>query len=168
MRFLIFIVSLACLSSCTTTYYVVRHAEKEIIPGESDPDLTAAGAQRAQDLWTFLQDKGIDSVFVTQYKRTQQTAQPTATGSGNSLIEMDAGNVSALVNTLKRMPRNKQILIVGHSNTTPQLVDGLMESPQGIMINDATEFDNLFIVKIKHENPKKRNLQKLKYGQPSL
>ena len=168
MRFLIFIAVLLCCSSCTTTYYIVRHAEKEIIAGESDPDLTAAGAQRAQDLWTFLQHKGIDSVFVTQYKRTQQTAQPTATGTGNSLIEMNAGNVNSIVNTLKTMPRNKQILVVGHSNTTPQIVDGLMEAPQGIVINDATEFDNLFIVRIKHQNPKKRSLQKLKYGEPSL
>ena len=167
MRILIGICFLLLLSSCTTTYYLVRHAEKRLDQG-SDPDLTPEGQQRAEALWALLEDKGIDSIFVTQYKRTQQTAAPTATGTGETVQIMNAGQVNDIVMALKAIPRNKSVLVVGHSNTTTQIVDGLMESAQGIIINDATEFDNLFIVRIKHQNPKKRSLKKLKYGEPSL
>ncbi|MEL6987603.1 MAG: hypothetical protein AAGK97_07200, partial [Bacteroidota bacterium] len=76
------------------------------------------------------------------------------------------GDVTGLVNSLKVIPRNKSILVVGHSNTVPQIIDGLMEDAQGIVIDDATEFDNLFIVRLNRQNGKK-TLVREKYGSPS-
>src|SRR5690242_10314535 len=60
--------------------YVVRHAE--VGSTATDPSLDATGQARAQALATRLGGAGITSVFASQYKRTQETAMPTAMAAG--------------------------------------------------------------------------------------
>ena len=61
----------------TTTVILVRHAEKMPEPVD-DPDLSAMGAYRAKALAGWLRDAGIEHIYVSQFKRTQQTAAPVA------------------------------------------------------------------------------------------
>ena len=65
------------LSSCTTSFYIVRHAEKSATPKE-DPLLTEAGSQRAERLKGILSNKGIKKVYSTKTVRTTSTAKPLA------------------------------------------------------------------------------------------
>ena len=83
MKLLFSAMFFACLlSSCSTTIYVVRHAEKQTGVNNSmmsaDPDLTDAGKARAKKMAEMLASKSITAVYATPYKRTQQTAEPTA------------------------------------------------------------------------------------------
>ncbi len=151
------------LSSCTTTFYLVRHAEKG---SGSDPDLTAAGHQRAIALCDSLRDKGIDYIYTTNYKRTQQTAAPTATVTGKNPQVITANDTPELVRRLRGHTLNHQILVVGHSNTIPVIIDSLMRSPQNITIQE-NDFDNLFKVKISRGNNTTRRLYRETYGVPS-
>jgi broad specificity phosphatase PhoE len=65
------------LSSCyTSKIYIVRHAER--LDQSADTPLSAAGHQRAKDLAEKLGKENIDSIFVSNYQRTRQTAQPLA------------------------------------------------------------------------------------------
>jgi broad specificity phosphatase PhoE len=61
-----------------TTVIVIRHAEKKIEPDNPDPDLSPAGQARAQELVRMFSDAGINAIYATQYKRTQQTVKPLA------------------------------------------------------------------------------------------
>ena len=58
-----------------TTVILVRHAEKKIEPANPDPDLAPEGVERAQEIARVFGDAGINAIYATQYKRTQQTVK---------------------------------------------------------------------------------------------
>jgi broad specificity phosphatase PhoE len=159
MKYL-FVIVFFC--SCYNTYYVVRHAEKVFTPAnESDPLLTDIGLQRSNDLNAYLGKKKPDSIFVSKYLRTQQTAAPTATAAGVLPIivnQSDSIAIDAFVTRLYKM-NHKKVLVVGHTNTVPQIVKGL----SGQTINPITEidYDNMYIIKIRRTN---RQLIQTTYG----
>jgi len=62
-----------------TTVILVRHAEKIIDPNNPDVDLSPAGQRRAQEIVRMFGDAGINAIYATQYKRTQQTVKPLGT-----------------------------------------------------------------------------------------
>ena len=148
--------------SCYNTYYVVRHAEKQLVPANAnDPALTDIGVQRANDLNAYFGSKKPDSIFVSKYLRTQQTAAPTASAANITSIvvnQTDTNGIDAFVKRLYNMNK-KKVLIVGHSNTVPRIVKGL--SGQTINPIPENDFDNLYIIKIKKSN---RQLTQTRYG----
>src|SRR6478672_3572568 len=79
-----------------TTVILVRHAEKKIEPNNQDPDLTPAGEVRAQEIARMFRDAGINAIYATQFKRTQQTVKPLATLTGISPTNLDAGQTQEL------------------------------------------------------------------------
>ena len=99
------------------TIYVIRHLEKA--EGD-DPPLTAQGAAGASALATMLDDSGIGAIFSTPTRRTVQTATPLAVQLGLPVTRYDPANVPALIDAARAIPAN--ILVVGHSNTVPDLV----------------------------------------------
>lgn len=132
-------------ASAQSTVFVVRHAERADMAAAtpaSDPDLSAAGRARAESLARMLADAGIGAVFVTEYKRTQQTAAPLAQARRLTPTIIVAKDTAALVARLKQSP--VPVLVVGHSNTVPEILTALGASP-AVTIPD-TEYDNLFIV----------------------
>ena len=147
--FLVLLCSIFSLSSCYTSYYyVVRHAEKASAPAENPP-LTLVGQQRAIALCDTLRDKKVHSIFVSQYLRTQQTAQPSANLLQISPIQYNASEpVEDLVMRLRANSR-PNTLVVGHSNTVP----GIILSLTGTAINPISDndYDNLFIIKRVHK-----------------
>ena len=155
------------LSSCYTSYYyVVRHAEKEATPADN-PSLTAAGRQRAIVLCDTLRNKNVTKIFVSQYLRTQQTAQPTTSFLNLSPIQYNASEPVANLVAQLRAASGSNVLVVGHSNTVPEIVLSLTgTSISPIADND---FDNFFIIKrVKNPNSDVFTLFRTgTYGAPS-
>ena len=136
---------MAFISSChTTDYFLVRHAEK--VDSSSDPDLSEAGMERAEALKDLLEEEGIDQVYATQYKRTQQTVQPLADAQGKEVIIYEAGHTLELVNKLKKK-RNLDVVVAGHSNTIPEMV--LHFTGESVHIGHS-EYHHLFHIRKKH------------------
>ena len=97
--------------------YVIRHLQKA--PGD-DPPLTAEGAAGAISLANMLSGLGIGAVFATPTRRAIQTATPLAVQLGLPVMRYDPADPVALLEAAKAIPGN--ILVVGHSNTVPDLV----------------------------------------------
>ncbi len=101
--------------------YVVRHAEKA--SDGDDPPLTDQGAARAEALRDLLAAEPISAVFSTPYRRTMQTAQPTAADHGLAVTHYDpSGDLPA---QLLAEHQGHTVLVAGHSNTVPAIVAGL-------------------------------------------
>jgi len=121
--------------------FVVRHAEKATTGGDN-PDLSVAGQKRADALARILKDSQITAVFVTEFKRTQETAAPTARAAHLSPIVLPANDVPGLVAKLRAL--NGNALVVGHGNTIPDLMKALgITTPISIPDDDYTE---IFVV----------------------
>jgi broad specificity phosphatase PhoE len=101
---------------------IVRHAEKATAGG-NDPDLSAAGQKRAEALAHILKDAQITAVFVTELKRTQETAAPTAKAEHITPTVVPANDASGLAAKVRALKGNA--LVVGHGNTIPDLVKAL-------------------------------------------
>lgn len=140
---LAFITAALLLPACTTRYYIVRHAER--LNNSSDSPLSAVGQARANILRDTLQGKGIDYIFASTFQRTQQTAQPLATALGLDLKIYRPDTTAGLIARLKKI-RGKDVLVVGHSNTVPEIAQGL--SNQTVPPIPEDDFDNLYIVKV--------------------
>ncbi|AWL05151.1 SixA phosphatase family protein [Massilia oculi] len=98
--------------------YLVRHGEKASIG--KDPALTQQGQLRAQNIATILHRTGIQAIFSTPTARTLQTAQPLARQLGVQVGQYDPALPAALVEKVKVL--RGPVLVVGHSNTLPELV----------------------------------------------
>ena len=124
------------------TVYLVRHAEKDTKP--VNPGLTAAGKARAQALADQLGEKPIDFVHSTRYVRTLQTAGPIVKrlGSKASFKLYDSRKLEAFASELKNSGGTH--LVVGHSNSTPELIILLGGDPGEGMTEDT--YDRLYTV----------------------
>lgn len=132
------------LSSCTTSFYIVRHAEKSTSPKE-DPILTEAGIKRAERLKTILENKGIERVYSTKTVRTTTTGKPLADARNLQIEIYEPKNQTALIETLKKSKQNT--LLVGHSNTIRHIINGLAEKEVLKKDLEDAEYSNLYLVK---------------------
>src|SRR5215510_13675356 len=146
-----------------TTVILVRHAEKNIEPTNPDPDLAPAGIQRAQEIARMFGDAGINAIYATQYKRTQQTVKPLADRTGVQVNVVDAKQTDELLKRIQTTERGKTIFIAGHNNTVPAIVSAL--SGDNYPPIPESEYDNLYIVTIYRFG--KAKVIKIKYGKPS-
>ncbi|MBA2328967.1 MAG: histidine phosphatase family protein [Flavisolibacter sp.] len=146
-RFLIFII--IGFTSCTTThYYVVRHAEKEYVNSDmmsTDVPLTKVGWERAEALKTTLENKKIQRIFSTSYIRTTSTAKPLSDAIGVQ-IEYYNPRDSLFIGQLINLKQN--VLVVGHSNTIDDLVNGLTGTNH-LQDLPETQYGDLFVIKKK-------------------
>ena len=137
------------LSSCSHSYYIVRHAEKATQEANmsSDVPLTEKGRQRAEALKEILKDKKIAYIFSTNTIRTKSTAQPTADYFHLTTEMYGPRPDSAFIMLLKS--KKKNTLIIGHSNTVDDIVNMLCGKKE--LSNDLpdTEYSKLFIVRLK-------------------
>ena len=121
--------------------FIVRHAEKAST-SDKDPDLSLQGQKHADSLAHILQDSQITSVVVTEFKRTQETAAPTAKAAHVSPTMIPASDVGALIEKLRAL--NGNALVVGHGNTIPDLLKALgIATPVSIPEDDYSE---IFVV----------------------
>ena len=124
------------------TIFLVRHAEKAQSGDTKDPDLSEIGRARAESLATMLKDAGITAIYATEFKRTQQTAEPFARALGLKMAIVPAKETEALVAKLKEAPGNA--IIIGHSNTIPEILKALGVTTAQLV--DEADYDNLFVL----------------------
>ena len=122
--------------------YLVRHAEKEL-DGSKDPALTELGSKRATDLAVLLKSANIERILSSDFVRTRETAAPTAEMAGLEIETYDPKALEPLAKQLLQLEGN--VLVVGHSNTTPELVD-LMGGEGGTPIVEEWEYDRVYLV----------------------
>ncbi|MDH5619157.1 MAG: histidine phosphatase family protein [Gammaproteobacteria bacterium] len=155
-------------SQATTTVIFVRHAEKTAI-SEDDPGLSPAGERRVAELTRQLVDAdvvaGIDAVYSTPFRRTEETARPIADALGLPLNSYDPADTEAIMEHIVREHKGKIILVVGHSNTLPALI-GNMGASKKVPAIAENEYDNLYIVSIPWFG--KTKTIRLRYGEPYI
>jgi broad specificity phosphatase PhoE len=142
------------LAACTSRpaggdgvrFVVVRHAEK-VADGSRDPALTAAGQDRAMALARRLADTPVVAVYATGFRRTRDTAAPTALGHGVAVTAYDANEpAAAFAARLRRAHRSGAVLVVGHSNTAPDIAAALCGCDVPAM--DEEEYTRLMTVHV--------------------
>lgn len=112
-------------TAAATTFVLVRHAEKAT-DDPRDPALLPAGEQRAKRLAAMLAGVTLRAVYATRFRRTQQTAAPTARMHGLEVRTYDpAGPADAFARQLRTTHSGGTVLVVGHSNTVPALAAAL-------------------------------------------
>ena len=153
----------ATFSRPLTTVILVRHAEKKLEPNNQDPDLTPEGVQRAQEIARVFGDAGINAIYATQYRRTQETVKPLADRIGVPVTLLNSNQTDELVNQIQTNHRGQTIFVSGHSNSVPAIVS-VLSNEKFPEIPDS-EYDNLFIVTIYRFG--KAKVTKLKYGNAS-
>jgi 2,3-bisphosphoglycerate-dependent phosphoglycerate mutase len=161
---LLIILAAACLVSCkTTTYFIVRHAERDNSTMSSDVPLSDAGKQRAEALRDELKNKKIGTIYSTNYIRTKSTAQPLADAIGLTVQVYDPKDstfVSRMINTGNK-DKEGNMLIIGHSNTVDDIVNQLLG--QKMIPGDLpdSQYGDLFVVK---QRGRKFTYEKKRYG----
>ena len=153
-------------SQATTTVIFVRHAEKAAVP-EDDPSLSPAGQRRATELMRQLVDAdvvaGIDAIYSTPYRRTEETARPIAEALELPLKSYDAQDTEAIMESIVREHKGQIVLVVGRSNTIPLLI-GNMGASKKVPPIAENEYDNIYIVSIPWFG--KTKTIRLRYGEP--
>ncbi|MEN0006099.1 MAG: phosphoglycerate mutase family protein [Bacteroidota bacterium] len=124
-------------------YLLVRHAEKKV--DSNDPGLTAKGAQRAAHLAEILAGIKVNRVYSTLTQRTIATGRPLVQSQGAKLYSYDAAQLDSLAIDLLTTGRGKTTLIVGHSNTTPELA-GLLSGRDDLPKMPEIEYDRLYYI----------------------
>ena len=128
---------LVATANAAPIIFIVRHAEKAS-SGGNDPDLSPQGQKRAEALAHILKDSQITAVFVTELKRTQETAAPAARAAHLEPVVVPANDTGALADKLRAL--NGNALVVGHGNTIPALLKTLgIATPVTIPDDDYTE-----------------------------
>jgi 2,3-bisphosphoglycerate-dependent phosphoglycerate mutase len=128
--------------------FLVRHAERADAGmaaakmAGADPELSDAGKARAAALAALLKDAKISAIFTTEYKRTRDTAQPLAAATGVAAAAIDSKDAAGLIDKVKASAGN--VLVVGHSNTVPEIIKALGVGEPVAIPDD--QFDNLFVV----------------------
>lgn len=148
---LLFIVVLAAAAwlfdaRATTVVFVVRHAEVES-QADADPDLSVDGRERSARLAKMLSQarpvRGIDAIFASEYKRTQQTATPLSETVSLPVNVVASAAWSELPHRILHDHRGEYVLVVGSSTTVTDLVEAL--SHEKVTLRDD-EYDTLFVI----------------------
>jgi broad specificity phosphatase PhoE len=128
----------ALASAEPSAIYLVRHGEKAAVG--QDPELTPRGQERARHVAAMLRRAGITAIFSTPTVRTQQTAAPLAQQTGLSVQLYDPRAPKSLVEQVRKL--TGAVVVVGHSNTLPELVKLFGGAPGAEIADD--EFDRLY------------------------
>ncbi|QXP67983.1 histidine phosphatase family protein [Polaribacter sp. AHE13PA] len=136
----------ACSSDETTTYYLIRHAEKDRTnKSNRNPNLNKNGIERAEKWANHFKNVPFDAIYSTNYNRTIETATPTAE---DKKLEILKYNPSKMYDSIfQQETKGKTVLIVGHSNTTPAFVNKILGEKKYEDIDDNNNA-NLYIVTI--------------------
>ncbi|MCK0131141.1 histidine phosphatase family protein [Flavobacteriaceae bacterium F08102] len=128
----------------TSTYYLIRHAEKDRSDKtEKDPHLAVHGKERALRWAEIFKNLPLDAVYSTNFKRTIETGTPTAKAKNVSIQLYHPTHID-MVQFLAET-KGKNILVVGHSNTTASFANNLIGNEIYKDIDDANN-GNLYVV----------------------
>jgi broad specificity phosphatase PhoE len=145
--FLVAVALFPSLASAQHLVVVVRHAERAdggamSATKQTDPMLSAEGEARAKRLAAMLADSGITAIYATEYKRTQDTAKPIAERLGLKVQTQKGQDSAGLAALLKSTHAKDVVLVVGHSNTIPEVIKAL--GGPALTIADS-EYDAIYL-----------------------
>ena len=143
-----------------TTVFVVRHADKASPSADALDD--PLGIARAAELARVLADAGVEAIYHSDTVRAQQTAAPLAGALGLAPIEYPAPDVAALVDALLADHRGERVLVVGHSNTVPDIVEEL-GGPASADLAES-DHDDLLVVTLCPCSGDSPSIVRLEYG----
>lgn len=127
---------------------LVRHAEKATDDAR-DPSLSEKGKQRAKLLASLLKDVPVDAFYATPYKRTIETLSILAEANKKEILKynpMDKNGISALI----QANRGRTLVIAGHSNTVPPMVNSLIGKNEYPLMDDS-DYGKIWILVFKGE-----------------
>lgn len=101
-------------------YYVMRHLQKAT---GDDPGLTEEGQRNAVLLADLLADDPPSAIYVSSTRRARETAAVLASRLNLTPRTYDPRDTPALIAAVTAEPGT--VLIVGHSNTVPEIVERL-------------------------------------------
>jgi 2,3-bisphosphoglycerate-dependent phosphoglycerate mutase len=147
---LLFVFILSLLNACnleeTTTYYLIRHAEKDRTETTNrNPNLNKTGKERATRWANYFENIDLDAIYSTKYQRTMQTAKPIADNKSLKIQNYDPENMYDA--TFQKETRGKKVLIVGHSNTTPLFVNKILGEKKYKSMNDKDN-SSMYIIRV--------------------
>jgi phosphohistidine phosphatase SixA len=111
--------------------FVVRHAEKESESNEKGTPLSKAGAEHAARLAELLKGAGVTAIYATDTVRARQTGEPLAQMLKLTIKTYEPRDARGtmtpqpLLDLLKANEKDGIVLVVGHSNTVPDVLTGL-------------------------------------------
>jgi broad specificity phosphatase PhoE len=144
-----------------TTLLIVRHADRA---GTGDA-LDASGAVRAKDLARVAERAGLSAIYHSDTVRARDTAAPLARALGLVTHERSATDVAGLVAEILRDHRGQRVLVVGHSNTVPQIISAAGGPPSADLEHE--EYDELFVLTRCECSRAPAELVRLQYGAAS-
>lgn len=135
------------------TIILARHAEKDMSAAADpdNPDLSAEGRGRAENLAKRIKGYRVGAVYSTDYRRTRETAEPSAKRRGKEIKIYNAKNQQVLVNEILGS-KTKRFLIIGHSNTIPPLANLLMKKELFKNLDEG-EFGTIWVIKLRSGRP---------------
>jgi broad specificity phosphatase PhoE len=142
--FLFLLASIQSYSQETTTFILLRHAEKAT-DGTDDPALTKEGEARANHLVEMFSKADITAIYSTDFKRTRMTVAPLANSKELEIQTYKWENPKALINKILEANTGGTIVICGHSNTTPILASLLTGKALFAAFEDD-DYSNLLII----------------------
>ena len=155
-------------SQATTTVIFIRYADLDT-GGSANPGLSPAGVQRAQELVRVLGDvdvvAGVDAIYATRFRSTQETAEPLAKLLNLPVQVVDSRDIVGLCERILFQHKGKIVLVVTDREALPLLIRELHGSKKVPPMAD-TEHDNLYIVSIPWYG--KVKTLRLKYGVPYI
>lgn len=152
--------TLTQFADTVTTFILVRHAETT--GTGSNPSLSLAGQVRAAELARILEKVPLQAVYATNYARTMQTGQASATDKGLTVQLYDPLEPDPFADNLVAAYHGRAVLVVGHSNTIPALLNVLTGTNDFSNIAE-TEYDNLYVATVFKKGV--ATVVHLKYGQ---
>ena len=127
----------------TTQYYFIRHAEKA--DSSKNPDLSEKGLERAKEWQMLFSELSFDAIYSTDFNRTIQTIKPISVKQNTNFSLYNPKTID--IEAFKKETFGKTILIVGHSNTIPNMVNQIIKENKYSDIEE-NQFGNLYIVTI--------------------
>jgi len=149
-RLFLLIIFIAVTPSCfsqnsITTFILVRHAEK-MADGSKDPELSEVGKKRAEALAVLLAQTKLDAIYSTKFKRTEMTAKSLAKALSLSIQNYDGAKLEE-IDAILQKHEGGTVLLVGHSNTTPGIINFLTGKSDYKNFDDS-DYGNLVIVSL--------------------
>lgn len=141
--------SFALAAQPARTVILVRHAERA--GGMSaDVGISEAGRRRAEALARMLADANVKRIYTSEVARTGQTAEPLASRLHIRPEVVPAKDIEGLVAKLRAGAPDGVVLVVGHSNTLPEIIK-LLGGGSVPPIGDS-EYDRLFVATLTRPN----------------
>lgn len=123
--------------------WICRHAEKAD-DGTNDPPLSEIGKTQAEALANLLGSIDLKAIYVSTFKRTQLTGLPLARKRQLASRSVDPSKTDLLAKMIRESHVGQQVLVIGHSNTVPALIEALGVKEKVTM--EEGDYGDLFAV----------------------